>query len=422
MTTGSYVDDIRSTFGNACAPSSKAGFYFSRTWSGADDPPPIKPPQNFRDPWGNVIEWRRPVKRDRRKNDHIYNCSIHSYYDPAVDLFSYGAVCRDTCMHKFGRIVSYTDPWSNNDEIALLSKLRTEIEGRDFSAGLMLGTADESLRTIYESAKRIGKAVDQVKRGNLLGAFTILKGNNMFSYRHRPSQAKIGKMEKAILAIRRDRKRRPLTPQQALKHRSSDWLELQYGWFPLLSDTYDSGATLGHLMGTPLSRTYRVRVWHDFSGSVHTASSYAKLGKVTAVTAGQLIARISEVNAIGLMGLTDPLSLAWERLPWSFVADWFLPVQSWLSARSLTQNLKGTYVKTRYLRVIGRGLNYKTPGTYPNYQSLDSGDCYEKIVTVKRTTGINIPSPPLPVFKPLASVPSLRRALNAVSLLVQRVF
>jgi len=422
MTTGSYIDDIRTNPSGACSAYIKAGYYYRRTWSGDDSPPAPKPPQNFRDPWGNVIEWRRPVKRERRKPDHAYNCTIYSLYDPGVDKFAYGSTCKNTVQYTFGGLCYYTDPWSGNDEIALLSKLRTEIEGRDFSAGLMLGTADESLRTIFESAKRIGKAVDQVKRGNLLGAFTILKGKNNFSYRHRPTRAKIGKMERAILAIRRDRKRRPLSPEQALKHRSSDWLELQYGWLPLLSDTYDSGATLGHLMGAPLAKRYRARVWHDFSADVHPTSADATIGTVHATTGGQIIAHITEVDGLGLMGLTDPASLIWERLPWSFVADWFIPVQSWLSARALSSSLKGTYVKTRYLKVIGRGLYYKTPGSYPNYVEMNSPDCYEKYVTVNRTVGFNVPSPPLPVFKPLESIPSLRRCLNAVSLLVQRVF
>lgn len=37
------------------------------------------------------------------------------------------------------------------------------------------------------------------------------------------------------------------------------------------------------------------------------------------------------LSALGSLGLTNPLDVAWEVLPFSFVVDWFIPIGNWLN-------------------------------------------------------------------------------------------
>lgn len=47
------------------------------------------------------------------------------------------------------------------------------------------------------------------------------------------------------------------------------------------------------------------------------------------------------------MGALDPASILWERLPWSFVVDWWLPIGNYLEARAVANSLKGVFVTSR---------------------------------------------------------------------------
>jgi hypothetical protein len=132
---------------------------------------------------------------------------------------------------------------------------------------------------------------------------------------------------------------------------------------------------------------------------------------------GQYVAYIKEVDTVSLLGLKDPSSLVWERLPWSFVADWFIPIQDYLQARALTQSVSGTFVKTITEKRVVKGFHYESGGYH-----FDDPGYYGKYVKCNRYVYTSLPDVPLPRFKPLGDVPSWKRALNAVSLLVQKVF
>jgi hypothetical protein len=53
----------------------------------------------------------------------------------------------------------------------------------------------------------------------------------------------------------------------------------------------------------------------------------------------------SSLQHLSSTGIADPLLLAWELLPWSFVADWFLPVGNYLE--NLNYDLGLTFKKGR---------------------------------------------------------------------------
>lgn len=118
----------------------------------------------------------------------------------------------------------------------------------------------------------------------------------------------------------------------------SRWLELQYGWKPLLSDVYGACEAIGE---TPLA-AYRI----DVKGNARERSSRTIDNRnTTGAPTVQLVTTEERVRChltytpgnmllerFADVGVTNPLLLAWELLPFSFVVDWALPVGNWLNS------------------------------------------------------------------------------------------
>lgn len=121
-----------------------------------------------------------------------------------------------------------------------------------------------------------------------------------------------------------------LTGGQGLDHAANSWLELQYGWRPLLSDIYN----LTQVANNGLRRdAVFVRKGSREEFEVPTYASVAsRTGKAYAFANAGLSAKIrsSKLDAMANLGLLNPAAIAWEAVPYSFVFDWFVPVGNWL--------------------------------------------------------------------------------------------
>jgi hypothetical protein len=138
-------------------------------------------------------------------------------------------------------------------------------------------------------------------------------------------------------------------------------------------------------------------------------------------TRAQLIARLSEVDTVKLVGLLDPASVAWELLPYSFVVDWFIPIGQYLAARALPNALTGVFVttKTRLVECHVTGLADSDNGIVKNVYMAPPGRTDATDLTVTRTVSTTL-TVPLPTWKTLDKVASWQHAANAVALLSQR--
>lgn len=400
------------------------GTYHNKTWSGTDQSSlPVYEDYLFRYriPVAKTRTWttkkgvvktktylsretrytvkRRKVRRRVDKNtrvtrdDHPYSCTItwsqsqpwqrsrKTFGGDPPKWFTYE---RSTGILSNGWAVRSNTEWSANDTIKLVGKLREKIAGSDFNAGVALGESREALTMIADNANRIFRAYSAIKRGNIFQAADAL-----------------GLSQKSIRS-----RRVSLHPKET----ASNWLMLQYGWLPLLKDVEGGAQFVAARMYPPVVQVYKARV--QVAQAVYKTTPNAG-GGGTCITRGQLIARIEEVDSIALSGLLDPMSVAWELLPFSFVADWFIPIGNYLQARSLNSALKGTYVRT-----ITRRSELRTDDSETNiYTTLENpGVRVDKVVSVTRTVDTSL-AVPLPNFKPLMEVPSWKRAANAISLL-----
>lgn len=426
MTTGSKNDDLRTSesqydiwlyngavFARGIA---RVGSNYAKSWGGEDYPAslpasifqryfdrvpfdgnpalPDRPKSSYLEVWA-----RRRLPRRQTVADHAYTMSLtfssNSTFAYQQNNLSFPG---DNWLSVRGFRESYGDGWTrdassnwtSNDTIALAGKLRDKIAGSDFNMGIALGEGRESLALITNTAVRLRKALSALRRGDIPTVASVL-----------------GLKGRGLKEISR-------SSPQAL---SQMWLELQYGWLPLLKDVRGAAEALAHQLNVPSQQVYRVRsskpltATHD--SDVTAGGGFSYVGK----TKGQLIARVTEVNVPALYGLLDPAAVLWELTPYSFVADWFIPIGSYLAARGLDSALTGTYVTTittdeRFscsaLRFGNPKWELKSP---PNVRVFK--------ITVNRSVGSSLGTP-RPNFKPLSKVASWQHCANAVALLIGR--
>ncbi|UUW21364.1 MAG: maturation protein [Sanya fiers-like virus 36] len=307
------------------------------------------------------------------------------------------------------RVIVNHSAWSANDDIALLGKLREKVAGSSFNAAVFLGEGREALSMITTAASKIAAAWFAAKRGKFGYAMRILVR---------------GTDREAVW-----KKFRQKHGQSAI---ASNWLELQYGWLPLLQDAEEGAKFLAEQFGdVPLTQRYVARLNRPTTLSLQGGDWFkTDFSQMKVKNAKQIVALISEKDVVQLSGLKDPLSLAWELLPYSFVADWFIPIGDYLSARSLARSLTGTFVTTHYKVATGRynfvpntQSSWWKLGTYGyGIESMDQKWARNRYTEISLTRTVSTTlSIPLPEFKPLEKVASWKHAMNAVALITQKV-
>lgn len=379
MTTGSIIIDSRHNENLNCGPAS-VGSYYRKTWSGGDQSP------------GSI-----------GLDQHPYEMVVDSSYWPK------GHFIRDNLTTFTGTLancyggIGFSSRWSSNDDLALIGKLRTRIAGSGFNAAVSLGEGKESLDMIFLGASRIYHAYKSLRRGRFSDAYRAL-----VNYRDAPESVQWQKRKKGrrgkIYHIPRFNK-----SKFSKENTASNWLELQYGWLPLISDVHDAAVTLAALTQP---RVYRVRARHFLNKPLVGAAPFV-LYEGKHIERGQILAYLTEVNVPSLYGLTDPLSLAWELTPFSFVADWFIPIGDYLSARGLAQSISGQFVTTRFNTFEANFAGFRKGSGLVGFTATGQ----RKFVSVKRTVSSSL-QVPLPEVTPLNQVLSWKRAANAVALLV----
>lgn len=457
---------------------------YNKTWSGGDMPKTPKPQKEYRwirrtiryrtkkRWWGdkktkrvwvtktiqvrirvNKPFWDPPPRR-RSKELHAYSMQLskrsqelRSYTngsDPVTGI-PRPLATNDSCNLEggsgwlTGQGMRYVE-WSSNDDIKLLNRLIDKIKGSDFNASVFLGEGHQTLGLIADSAIRIRKSLAHLKRGDIAGtARSLLEGTSRKPLKPYESMGKIAHASPKVLA--------------------NNWLELVYGWLPLLSDAHDAAEQLAHYLSEPLEMRYKASLKKAFEGKTLTYVGMTTTGKspntsnvyrffdsyYTSSRIDRLTIFMKEKpGAIATLGLNDPLPVLWELTPWSFVADWFIPIGQYLSARGLTSLTTGTYQKSTlvegrntppsywsnsngavppgkaaYRRELPNRVKWSPPGG-----AITDGEgnrANSRLAFYSRQAPTEEPpSVPLPSFKPLSKAASWMHCANAVALLIQQ--
>lgn len=289
----------------------------------------------------------------------------------------------------------------------LYVKLQSKLKNQKVNLGVVAAEFGKTCKTVTSAATRIAEAVGALRRGNIGGAARTLLGGN-------PGRGR-----------RDDGRRQPSVPPTT-GTLAGDFLSLQYGWKPLLSDIYGACEALANTV------TGVKPVVYSASASVSRKGNedYTLLpiaghappcnGRrtISASMRGYIEYSILSEFAESLKntGLSNPLSVAWELVPWSFVVDWAYPVGTFLnnldfdlgigfSRGYVTYKSKGTdIVKPKAGTYVGSGLT----------QTWSGGLLHGEVEYFQRESLSYFPPIQYPQFKnPI----SLTHAFNALALM-----
>lgn len=382
--------------------------YGNKTWSGGNTPSNLRPKTKVfrkysfvryeRDANGNKYAKLVEVVRTRLKPSSARSLPPNAYTangkDFVQDDFIVGVPGSFSLNGGIINELPFETLWDSSDDIALISKLRDNIAGSDFNAAVTSAEMHKTMAMLADNAKRVRLFYSNFRKGNLPRAV-----DELFAGR---------------------RLKRP--PKRA----SSNWLELQYGWLPLLKDVHSGAQFAATLFNSP--RVFRCEASRGALGVSSSSKDYQYWGlgsygdiyvNMRHQESKKIIALLTEVNVPQLAGLEDPLSVGWELCPFSFVVDWFIPVGSWLSARSLSQSISGTFITCHRRR---NRFNYAwirpVSGTPSGFGFIKRPNAAQwSRWYFERSISTTLPVPIRPQAKPLAKIPSIAKAITSLALL-----
>jgi len=298
----------------------------------------------------------------------------------------------------------YVATFPANKEIDLINKLAESIKGHQFNLGVALGQRAETVEMVTSTVGKLVTCIRSIKRGRFDLAVRALGGSSAGHKKLHPGRK-----------MRSDPKN--LTSNDV----SAAWLELQYGWLPLLGDVHEAALAYEAMTKKPREFTQRV------SASVSIAQDFVRLatpslgngyatGHSTSKIDKNVIVKFSEApSSARSLGLHDPLSIAWELIPFSFVADWFIPIGPYLEAVHTIPNL----TNASFLVSVKREDLLKYDGNgYPTYYAGCTGITRYVVFDRSITSSYSVPKP---TFKVLEKALSEGHMKNAVALLHQLV-
>ena len=285
-----------------------------------------------------------------------------------------------------------------------------------------------SLERVSASDEAVGKALNRVKDQTANWAENIatskqtlrMIATNISRVANAWRAARQGNLAKAAahLGVSLRGPGRVSTQSKAI---ANGWLELQYGWLPLLQDIYQTTIAIQdrRRKKEPLFRVSAVvsrqknrqEVRKNYDADVTLTHDVRLTAKVI------LYFRLEneDLRLASQMGITNPIALAWELLPFSFVLDWLLPVGNYFS------NLDAT-LGTRFVRGgITIFEHRKLTGSCYSTGRKSGGSIYNTAlsakyehVAVNRDPLVVFPSQKVPHFKDPVSGKHLANAMALV--------
>lgn len=285
---------------------------YSRTWSGTVTP-------GFRD------------KRGSQLPQNAHSCEIRSTKDGQAIYADYWTnsnfwtVQTSSCTQLFNNAGEVAAPAFSHSASALSRALR-KVVGKSQSdinnVAQDFTQYHQTVKMIANTASRLTGAISDLKRGNIAGVISSLfHGKARFRSPGGPSVS---------------------------KSLASNWLEFQYGWKPLLADVRATmEATAQYVARSPPYRRVSASATNletvrssIFGVQPWAIGSREVIRRSTSRYGFRYVVEDDFKVYLQKLGFTNPINLAWEVIPYSFVVDWFFPLGPYLETLSAWQGLK----------------------------------------------------------------------------------
>lgn len=243
------------------------------------------------------------------------------------------------------------------------------------SLGTAIAEAGQAYEMAYHRLRQLATAYRHVRRGNVAAAARVLK---------------------IPPSVRRSEKTR--------RNVADQWLELSFGWAPLVQDIYDAMETLQNIPGVKCKARGGTRASYE---KFHSLAWSRVNIRVSVEMRAHVRIESPAVYTLETLGLVNPSSVLWEVVPFSFLVDWFVSVGDFLSNQSAFTGLTLERASYTYFGVAYDSTSETHPTLIPARLS--------KAWLMQRRVGVP-PIPPITVGWPSWSA---RRAANSAALLTQ---
>jgi hypothetical protein len=313
-------------------------------------------------------------------------------------------------VYVYGNYTSGTMP----TDVELWNRMASRIRGHDFDLAVALGEGHETVKMIASKTMAIARSLLALRRGNVRLAIkqlscVVVQTHKKISYFNPRS----GRKAHTVSSL-------------GVKDVASVWLELQYGWKPLLSDIAEGFAAFRDRSFKPRFREISVskKSLGAWEPSTNGTNLYFKSYNRKVLT----LRMVEDLPQTDYWQVADPAVVAWELVPFSFVADWFLPIGDYLQARAFRNRVKGQYA---FSRITLTEYEFNVASLYCGaaYKAIpaNGGRYYRKNLSYSRDPLVPTPSTlpgaagslNFPGFNPWVQASSLGHMKNAIALLTQ---
>ena len=293
-----------------------------------------------------------------------------------------------------------------------IAKLQDELSNSSGSLAVSLAEADKTAKFVADTARRFAKAYTGLRKGRL-GDFAEALGVTVKTSEIRAVGNRFSKVGKSSSDSR--------------QFAANTWLEYSYAWKPMIQDVYDQSENFARIL---TEHSYIIReargsasgFWTYTEEKLTSDKVWSTLKVVRVRGRQSFVVRYRIPNGgasvADTFGLNNPALVAWELVPFSFVADWFLPIGDFLSSLTAYNGLEfagGVESRVRRATITCEGLPGPGGGTNPFGKLVGPyGKASGQYLHKNRTVLAGFPSQQLPSFK---DPRSFAHAASAISLL-----
>jgi len=306
--------------------------------------------------------------------------------------------------------------------------------GRNFNLGVALAESKDTVGLVASAARRMARSMFHLRRGRIKDAFHTLGISDntrvpvdMLHYNRQQAGKRGIVASQHIKDLSRRRTHVRKGDEDGVKRFAGQaWLEMRYGWSPLVYDVYNGAQAAAYLLNDRTLKHLSLEGSSVCSGQSRVYSGWVTKTfdidnyKVHKISCDYVIDDPVIYNTSAL-GLDNPALILWEKVPYSFVFDWFLPVGDFLASFSALNGLKqidgSVSVLTKELYEFDR---YNQDGGNWKYYYYNHTRGFVNNVSFTRTLS-GTPSVPFPKFS-LFERMNGERYLDAMALMRQAFY
>lgn len=293
------------------------------------------------------------------------------------------------------------DPWTElpagldpSQEYKVIAKLRDQVYGSGFNPGVFTAEGKQAFDMIGNAARSLRLGLMALARRDVRGVLAAFT----FPPNHR------GEVRRIV---------------QGRAGLPSRFLELQYGWRPLLSDMEEGAQYLAYASVTPgVGRVSARRTWASAAswGGDPPGGNLAAYANRLTVHELTIRAFVTSKSKPFVPSLASLATVAYEKTPWSFVLDWVVPIGPFLESLRTKSDIQGKFVRSYKTTTYWWGSRPARGFSVSGY--LAEAPFKKRVVFSRQVTdALSVPYPVTLLADPITR--SWERAANAVALLAQ---